>query len=345
MRKIDVLRQYVSNLSFDQHSDVANFKCPICLEGKSKNRKRGFVYHLSEQGAYFKCYNCDIRQPNGKYLSFRMLIEKIAGSEALSRLENLVDDYPLDHELIERQKQQIEYPSNIFEAFRLSYSDSSKQSAYLHDKRNIPEEHCLNELIYGFSGNPFKCFNMTFKSDKYSKHENNQFFNDDYIVVPLYDEEHNITGMSFRGVNPGPRKFFKLCLNDSLSIFKRKDFSFDKPHIVVEGQLDALSLVGNRQIVATLSAGVMLKQFSTDNSIFLFDNDYDNEHIVRFIEKRIELGFKIIFWPLNVRQKDLNDLRFLGWKDSDFMKMFRENCFSGPSAKLRLIQTTAGFIR
>ena len=69
-----------------------------------------------------------------------------------------------------------------------------------------------------------------------------------------------------------------------------------------------------------------------------FDNEPRNREIVERINKAINRGDKVVIWPNNIVQKDINDMVLSGHHVQDIVE---SNTFQGLQAKLNL-QTGKG---
>ena len=66
--------------------------------------------------------------------------------------------------------------------------------------------------------------------------------------------------------------------------------------------------------------------------VYTFDNEPRNGEIVRRIGGVISRGEKVVIWPSNVTEKDINDMVLAG---HDVMNMLKSNTYSGLEAKLK----------
>ena len=52
--------------------------------------------------------------------------------------------------------------------------------------------------------------------------------------------------------------------------------------------------------------------YSWSDYIWVYDNEPRNREIVNRISKSIDRGEKVVIWPNNIRQKDINDMVLAG---------------------------------
>ena len=65
----------------------------------------------------------------------------------------------------------------------------------------------------------------------------------------------------------------------------------------------------------------------------MYDNEPRNKQIVDRIDKTIEAGYKVVIWPKDLGEKDLNDLVNTG---VNVRSMVESNVYQGLEAKLQL---------
>jgi hypothetical protein len=70
-----------------------------------------------------------------------------------------------------------------------------------------------------------------------------------------------------------------------------------------------------------------------DNAIYVFDNEPRNKEIVKRMERVLERGNKVVIWPENVVDKDINDMILSGL---DPQHIIETNIYSGLDGKLKL---------
>ena len=66
--------------------------------------------------------------------------------------------------------------------------------------------------------------------------------------------------------------------------------------------------------------------------IFVYDNEPRNQEIVRRIGDTIDRGSKVVIWPTNILEKDINDMVLSGL---DVKSVIESNVYFGLEAKLK----------
>ena len=75
-----------------------------------------------------------------------------------------------------------------------------------------------------------------------------------------------------------------------------------------------------------------VRTFGWSNYIWVFDNEPRNREIVEIIDKTIGRGDKIVIWPKQIVEKDINDMVLSG---HDIMSILQSNTYSGLQAKVK----------
>jgi len=67
--------------------------------------------------------------------------------------------------------------------------------------------------------------------------------------------------------------------------------------------------------------------------VYVYDNEPRNKQIVERIEKTIDAGHRVVIWPKDIDEKDLNDLYNTG---VNVRSMVESSIYQGLEAKLQL---------
>jgi hypothetical protein len=84
--------------------------------------------------------------------------------------------------------------------------------------------------------------------------------------------------------------------------------------------------------VAMCGSDLDVRTFGWSNYIWVFDNEPRNREIVERIDKTIGRGDKIVIWPKQIVEKDINDMVLSG---HDIMSILESNTYSGLKAKIK----------
>jgi hypothetical protein len=103
----------------------------------------------------------------------------------------------------------------------------------------------------------------------------------------------------------------------------------EKPIYIVEGPFDS-TFVENG--VAMCGADVDVESFGWSDYIWVLDNEPRNREIVNRVAKLIDRGEKVVIWPSNIIEKDINDMILGG---QNIMSVIKLNTYSGLEAKIK----------
>ena len=292
--------------------DLYNFRCPICGDSqKHKNKARGYIY-VVKNNTNFKCHNC------GASLSLNNFIKKIDGTlHKQYTLEKFKEGHTGRGFVVEEPEFKFKKP-----VFRKKL-DLPKASENV-DAREYLEKRKLNPDKFYFANN-FKRWVNTKK----------QTFNtigrdEQRIIIPMYDRDKNLIGFQGRSLVPNSVKYITVMLEDEAPKIYGLDSIDEKlPVYVVEGPFDS-TFINNS--VALCGSDGDLGYLEGSDTILVYDNEPRNREIVGRIERCIERNQKVVIWPSNIIEKDINDMVLAG---HDVMSMLKLNTYSGLEAKLK----------
>ena len=292
--------------------DLYNFRCPICGDSqKHKNKARGYIY-VVKNNTNFKCHNC------GASLSLNNFIKKIDGTlHKQYTLEKFKEGHTGRGFVVEEPEFKFKKP-----VFRKKL-DLPKASENV-DAREYLEKRKLNPDKFYFANN-FKRWVNTKKQtfDTIGRDEQR-------IIIPMYDRDKNLIGFQGRSLVPNSVKYITVMLEDEApKIYGLDSINEKLPVYVVEGPFDS-TFVNNS--VALCGSDGDLGYLEGSDTILVYDNEPRNREIVGRIERCIERNQKVVIWPSNIIEKDINDMVLAG---HDVMSMLKLNTYSGLEAKLK----------
>ena len=149
------------------------------------------------------------------------------------------------------------------------------------------------------------------------------------IIIPLYQDK-KLIGFQGRALGKSLTKYITVMLDEEAPKIYGLD-TIDKklPVYVVEGPFDS-TFLNNSVALCGSDGDVSCLEGST--IIFVYDNEPRNKEIVARISRVIERGGRVVIWPGNIKEKDLNDMILMG---HDVEKVVKEHTFSGLEAKLK----------
>jgi predicted RNA-binding Zn-ribbon protein involved in translation (DUF1610 family) len=292
--------------------DLYNFRCPICGDSqKHKNKARGYIY-VVKNNTNFKCHNC------GASLSLNNFIKKIDGTlHKQYTLEKFKEGHTGRGFVVEEPEFKFKKP--VFRK-KLDLPKASENA----DAREYLEKRKLNPDKFYFANN-FKRWVNTKKQtfDTIGRDESR-------IIIPMYDRDKNLIGFQGRSLVPNSVKYITVMLEDEAPKIYGLDSIDEKLSIyVVEGPFDS-TFVNNS--VALCGSDGDLGYLEGSDTILVYDNEPRNREIVGRIERCIERNQKVVIWPSNIIEKDINDMVLAG---HDVMSMLKLNTYSGLEAKLK----------
>jgi len=293
-------------------SDLYNFRCPICGDSqKNKNKTRGYFY-VVKNNTNFKCHNC------GASLSLNNFLKKIDTTlHKQYTLEKFKEGHTGRGFVVEAPK--LEFHKPVFRR-KLDLPKASEND----DARSYLEKRKLNPEKFYFA-DKFKTWTNTQKQtfDTIGRDEQR-------IIIPMYDRDRNLIGFQGRSLVPNPVKYITVMLDEEApKIYGLETIDEELPVYVVEGPFDS-TFVDNS--VALCGSDGDLGYLEGSDLIFVYDNEPRNREIVGRIERCIKRNEKVVIWPSNIVEKDINDMILAG---HDVMSMLKLNTYSGLEAKVK----------
>ena len=151
------------------------------------------------------------------------------------------------------------------------------------------------------------------------------------LVIPFFDENNKMFAFQGRSFNSENPKYITIILNPEMDkIFGLNRIDKNKPLFAVEGPIDSLFL---DNCIAV--AGADFNKLPLDYTI-IFDNERRNKELLKQIDKTIDRGYKVVLWPDNVKEKDINDMILSGKTKHEIKSTIENNTYQGNMAKIRL---------
>ena len=306
---------------FKQKKDYLwNFRCPVCGDSeKHKNKARGFVF-LVKGSLLYKCHNCQYSAPLPR------LIEMIdPGLYRQFRLEKFKEEngrVKIDRRKVEK------IISSSAPVFRSTLPD-------LVSIESLNTEHPAREYLLNrklpteslYFAEKFKEWTNKVKPGTFEDISQDE----SRIIIPFIDEKGVIFGFQGRSIsNSGLRYITVLIDEDRPKIFGLNTVDFSKRIYITEGPLDSL-FVPNA--LAMAGADVSKADFLLERDVvFVYDNEPRNKQITNRISRHIHDGDKIVIWPNQLKEKDINDMILAGVPVNQIIET---HTFSGMMAKLK----------
>lgn len=301
------------------HTNLWNFRCPICGDSeKHQNKRRGFIYEKKNQ-YFYRCHNCDYGT------SFSKFLEKVNPS--------LHKEY-----LTERYKEKQYESKTVIPKFNFtpkfnhvlqglsaidSLFDTHPAKTYLRT-RKIPEKY-FNKLYY--------CTNFKEWTNKVIPNKFRSIKQDTpRLVIPFFDSDNNVIGYQGRSFDPKDQcKYITIKFGGVENlIFGQERLDINKKQYCVEGPLDSLFLPNCLAIAGLNFKGLKL------NNIIVLDNEKRNKQIKEALSKLIIDGYSVCIWPDNIKEKDINEMILSDMTPEEIVGVVDGNTYSGLQAKFQL---------
>ena len=297
-------------------ANLYNFRCPICGDSqKHKNKARGYLYQV-KTNTNFKCHNCGASSSFNNFLKQidvtlhkQYVMEKFKeGHSSISGIGNFVVDQP-----------KFEFKKPVFRQ-KLDIPRASEVPV----AKDYLKRRGLDPTKFFFAAK----FKEWVNTQKYTFH--NIVRDESRIIIPMYDEDQNIIGFQGRSLGPNNVKYITVMLDDNApKIYGLDKIDKQKPIYILEGPFDS-TFVENA--VAMCGSDIDIRTFGWSNYIWVFDNEPRNREIINRISKVIDRGDKVVIWPRNIIEKDVNDMINSG---QNITQVIESNVYSGLQAKIK----------
>lgn len=291
-------------------SNLYNFRCPICGDSqKNKNRARGYLYQVKNNTNY-KCHNCGVN------ISFNNFLKKID--------VNLHKEYTF-----EKFKEGKTGKNFVVEEPKFEF-----KKPVFNTKINLPkasENEDAKKYLEGRKLNPHKFYyTPTFKKwvNSLKKTFDNTYYDEPRIVIPIFYQK-KLIGIQGRALGPSKVKYITIMLEEDVpKIYGLDEIDTTKTVYVTEGPFDSHFV---RNAIAMCGSDANLSNLDY-RFVYVYDNEPRNKEIVAKIDAATQRGDKVVIWPSNITDKDINDMVLSGL---DVQSMIELNTYSGLQAKLK----------
>jgi len=295
-------------------ANLYTFRCPICGDSKkSKNKTRGYIYSV-KANTNFKCHNCGASMSFNNFL--KQLDPAIHKQYSLEKFKkgntgrNFVVDEPKFNFEAPKFKQKINLPKA---------SENPTADGYLSGRKLDSNQFYYAEKFKEW----VNTIKPTFDDTKYDEAR---------IIIPLFYNQNliGIQGRSLDFNNPKSVKYITVMFNDDApKIYGLDNIRTDASVYVTEGPFDSTFICN---AIAMCGADADISNWGISNPVYIYDNEPRNREILNRIDKTINSGEKIVIWPSNITEKDINDMVMSGL---DVQTVIESNTYSGLEAKLK----------
>lgn len=314
-----------------QGNGLYNFRCPKCGDSKTnKFKARGYLF--PKEGTHlYKCHNCGIS------MSFRNLLKDIDtvmydefvmelfAEQNKGRRQEKVGYTPKPTKTPVRRHDKF---GPLKELKKISQLDPFHPAKLYIEKRLIPAEH-HHKIFYTPK---FGAWCKKHFAERMSPRMLKRVAKDEgRILFPFIDEKGYVFGVQGRSLKKDGLRYITQMFTDQEKVFGLERVKFGKLYFIVEGPIDSLFL---RNAIAMAGADIPDKYTTNKNAVFVYDNEPRNKDIVKRMERCIADGKKLVIWPEDIKEKDINDIILQGMSTDRLNELMAERIFSGLDASL-----------
>ena len=300
-------------------SDLFNFRCPYCGDSqKRKNKARGYLFKVKNDFMY-KCHNCGVGRTLSNFLKDQ-------------------DSFLHDQYVMEKFKDGRTGKGTVTPNPKFNFSppnfhrgdvnlEKISELNTSHPARKYLEDRKISCLDYFYYCPKFKAW-----TNKQKKTYDTERKDSPRIIIPFKDSDGKLFGYQGRSLAPTAKmRYITIMLDESRpKIFGLDRINKDKPVYITEGPFDATFL---KNSVAMAGSDVDPRTYSWSDYIWVYDNEPRNREIVSKISRSVDRGDKVVIWPKNIQQKDINDMILAG---HNVQNVVQSNVYHNLEAKLKL---------
>ena len=293
-------------------SDLYNFRCPICGDSqKNKSKTRGYLYGVKAD-VNFRCHNCGASMTFSNFL--KTLDPVIHKQYVFERFKNNKTGRGT---VVEEPKFDFKPPQFAPKVDLPRASENDAARLYL-------EKRLIDPKIFNYTPT-FKKWVNTLVPNKFDDIR----YDEPRIIIPLI-YENQLIGFQGRALGPNSVKYITIMLDDDApKIYGLDKINNEFPVFVTEGPFDS-TFVSNS--IAMCGADGDVRKWGIDDPVWVYDNEPRSHEIVKRISSTIDRGEKVVIWPNNINEKDINDMILAG---HDVMGVLNSNTYSGLTAQLQ----------
>ena len=327
------------------NENTLNHRCPYCGDSQKNVYKSRGYHFVKEQSFIYKCQNCGKTTSSVNFLKenfpqiHREYLKEYLSEQGHKPKRKMPSSdkfkFTPRADILNKNGSQTEPKlsgldkNNSLRAIAFPVVEKAEARQYLID-RKVPE-YAMKDLWFVPQAQTLHLLS--------SKYADRVLGNDPRIVLPFYNENGELVGVSGRAINDSPLRYLTMRFRDDIPlIFNFNNVDRTKTIYVTEGPIDSLFLPNG--IAVAGSDFKKIPEDIKDNAILIYDNEPRNKQIIKKMEEVIDLGYRVCIWNDKriTEYKDINDMIMSGLSESEVAEIINRNTVYGLSAKLQLME-------
>ena len=292
-------------------TDLYNFRCPICGDSqKNKSKTRGYLYSVKAD-VNFRCHNCGASMTLSNFLK---TIDPVIHKQYV--FERFKDGHTGRGTVVEDPKFNFETPifKKTIDLPRASEIPIAKK--YLEKRKLDATKFYFAEKFQQWVNSHKQTFDTIHRDES-------------RIIIPLYYKK-DLVGVQGRSLGPNSVKYITTIFYDEApKIYGLDDIRTRDSVYITEGPFDSTFL---RNSIAMCGADGDVGKWGVSTPVWVYDNEPRSKEITSRISKTIDRGDKVVIWPNNIYEKDINDMVLAG---HDVQSIVESNIYDGLEANLK----------
>jgi len=292
-------------------SNLYNFRCPICGDSqKNKSKTRGYLYAVKAD-VNFRCHNCGSSMTLSNFLK---AIDPVIHKQYV--FERFKDGKTGRGTVVEEPKFNFETPIFKKSIDLPRASEISIAKKYLEKRKLDATKFYFAEKFQQWVNSHKQTFDTIHRDES-------------RIIIPLYYKK-DLVGVQGRSLGPNSVKYITtIFYDDAPKIYGLDTIRRGTPVFITEGPFDSTFL---RNSIAMCGADGDVGKWGVNDPVWVYDNEPRSHEIVRRISDTISRGEKVVIWPSNIQEKDINDMVLAG---HDVQSIVESNIYKGLEANLK----------
>jgi transcription elongation factor Elf1 len=292
-------------------ADLYNFRCPICGDSqKNKSKTRGYLYAVKAD-MNFRCHNCGASMTLSNFIK---TIDPVIHKQYV--FERFKSNKTGRGTVVEDPKFNFETPQFKPKLDLPKASEVKIAKQYLDNRKLDPTKFYYTDKFKAWSNSHKKTFDSV-------------TYDEPRIIIPLF-YKNTLIGFQGRSLGPSKVKYITVMINDDApKIYGLDNIRGDAPVFVTEGPFDSTLI---RNSIAMCGADGDVGKWGISDPVWVYDNEPRSKEITTRISNTIDRGDKVVIWPNNLKEKDINDMVLAG---HSVQELLESNIYNGLKAKLQ----------